>query len=567
MKVLLIGINSKFIHPNIAIHFLATYAKEQNPKVQIDILEFTIKDTTQDIIDKITLTKYDLIGFSAYIWNITLIYHILNGLKQTNSHNSKIVLGGPEVSYNQQEVLSTKLVDFIISGEGEIGFAKLISVLYEGYINKSQLLTVPSISFFDNNIFYKTNEQVIKSLDVLPSVYTNSNLEHWSNKLIYIESSRGCPYSCSFCVAGLENNVRLYSPNKIFEEITYLQQSGGKTFKFLDRTFNVNKKHMLKIFDWIIKNHCNNSVFQFEVSLSSFPLDIIDYLNEHAPTGLFRFEIGIQSFNDLANTSTSRTQDNNLLIEKISKLTAGGRVILHVDLIAGLPHESFISFAKTFDKTFLLWADELQLGFLKLLHGTPIKTNSHTYGYIYDNEPPYEIISNDYISNEELNKIHTVEEVLEKYYNAPRLKNTLKYIFSNYDLSPFDFLLNFGLFYEHKYSWKRTQLDELYTRFNEFILLTKLKDDFVIRSFIKFDYLIQCKIKPKIWWDKLDKGMRNDIIRKLHRKSKKYDLNFLFKNAIILKSHYDFKNNISCECLIIGFYEQNKFIYEVVYNF
>ncbi len=563
MKILLVGVNSKYIHPNVALRFLSGYAKKVHNNIDIDILEFTIKDSVTDIVNTICTNDYDLIGISAYIWNITLLHTIIPILKG-NMPATKIVLGGPEVSYNPKEVLTATEADFVICGEGELGFSQLITVLQTGYATTDRLLNVPSIAFLDNGKLFKANENIITTLDVLPSVYINSNLDEWNNKLIYIESTRGCPYSCSFCVAGLENNVRFYKPERIFEEITFLQTKSAKTFKFLDRTFNVNKKHMLSIFKWIIQNHRKGSVFQFEISLATFPMDVIDYLNQFAPVGLFRFEVGIQSLNDTANLSTCRKQDNELLIKKIKALVNGGRVILHVDLIAGLPSESISSFASTFDKTFLLYAPELQLGFLKLLHGTSIRENASKFGYTFSEQPPYEVFSNNFISEKELTDIHAVEEVLEKYYNAPRLKNTFIYLFSQYKVSPFAFFLEYGKHYEKLYSWQGTQLTDLYLRFNTFLQVGEFSQDNVLQSFIKLDYLLQHKIKPKIWWSKLEKSLRNDLIREYYKFQNTFKINYLFKHAVVFESQYDFNMKVSRKCYVIGLYIENKFTYTII---
>ncbi len=504
MKALLIGINSKFIHPNVAIRLL-----KQNSKHDLSIKEYNIKDDIEKIIDYINQSDIDVIGLSVYIWNVEIIKQILHKIE-----NKIVVLGGPEVSYECNKYFDLK-IDFIIKGEGERAFDSLLDNLTGNYRDIS-------------NLSYKLNGQIfhndILELD-LTKIEFASKINFNVHQIQYLETSRGCPYKCSYCLASLEKKVRYFSLEKVKEEILFLINNGAKVFKFLDRTFNLNVENSLEIINFIITNHKENNSFQLEITGDILDGKIIDLINT-AKTNLFRFEIGIQSTNEQTNLSVDRHQNTKELFTTIKEINKINKIDLHVDLIAGLPYENLNSFAKTFNDTFILKCKELQLGFLKLLPGTKLKKQAAKYGYIYDDKAPYEIIENNFLTKDDLTKIKIVEEVLEKYVNKNYLPRAIDYFVQD----PFADLLSFGLYYQERYDWFNYQLDDLFKR------LADYKNDSILTELLVYDYLKFHKFKPKRWWNnKLTKQEKNNVLRKFSQTNSDYNLNDLYKYATVEK--------------------------------
>ena len=524
MKTILIGINAKYIHTNLALRYLYTYT---NNSFDVEFVEFTIKNEIDYIITQILSFKPDLIGFSCYIWNIEIISAIITQLKTKTK--AKILLGGPEV-YDVKHWFNDLPVDFIITGEGEYPFKQLLYALLE---NKS-LNNIPQLHFCDNNKVHTNENTYFIDLNTLPSPYRlEVDLPELKHRIQYIESSRGCPYHCSYCLASLEKNVRYFA--NIKSEISYLMKNGGKIFKFLDRTFNLRKDFALDMFTFIIDNHLPGCVFQFEITGDILHRDIIEYLNSNAPQNLFRFEIGIQSTNITTNIAVDRIQDNQKLFDNIKLIQDGGVIDLHLDLIAGLPYEDLSSFEKTFNDVISLRPKELQLGFLKLLKGTKLRNDASLYGYKFNATAPYEIIENDFLTKADLDDIKTVEQVLEKYYNSMFMPVTINKILDNIT-SPFSFFLDFGKYYQANFSWYNYNLDDLFTRLFNYLKVIKHPslDDYLF--IMKYDYLNHFKIKPKIWWQRPIKQKRSEMINYIfsHNLSS-YSLEDLYRYSLIEK--------------------------------
>jgi radical SAM superfamily enzyme YgiQ (UPF0313 family) len=516
MKTILIGINAKYIHTNLALRYLYTYT---NNSFDVEFVEFTIKNEIDYIITQILSFKPDLIGFSCYIWNIEIISEIITQLKTKTK--AKILLGGPEV-YDVKHWFNDLPVDFIITGEGEYPFKQLLYALLE---NKS-LNNIPQLHFCDNNKVHTNENTYFIDLNTLPSPYRlEVDLPELKHRIQYIESSRGCPYHCSYCLASLEKNVRYFA--NIKSEISYLMKNGGKIFKFLDRTFNLRKDFALDMFTFIIDNHLPGCVFQFEITGELLDSEIIDFLNQHAPKGLIRFEIGIQSTNDNTNKLVLRKQNFAKLKANIQKIQKGGKIILHLDLIAGLPKENYQSFKKTFNDVFELRPEELQLGFLKLLRGTKLRKDAEQYHYTFQHHAPYEVIANDVITASELNLIRSAEEILEKYYNSHRFDTTLKYILDNY--YPDDnylFFEQFGEFYLKHYMKLGYQIYDLCERLLAFINVP------IVEQLLIYDYLHNAKTRPKIWFQpNVNKAEKHHIFNSLQN----YSLDFLFRYTFVHK--------------------------------
>ncbi len=517
MKTLLVSINAKYIHTNNAVRLL-----KANSDFDIDIFEYTIKDDIDNIIKDIKKYNPDVLGLSVYIWNITIFKKILCKLSLVDS---KIIIGGPEVSYESSDFLDKYPVDFIIKGEGEIAFNNLL----EAINSNSNYSSISNLIYLKNKEIVHTPMLEISNLDSLElPYYFEEDIKHIPNKISYIETSRGCPYKCSYCLSSLEKKVRFFNMKKVKETILYLMKHGSKTIKFLDRTFNANKK-TLELFAFIIKNNNHKTVFQFEITGDVLDTKIIEYLNDNAPKGLFRFEIGIQSTNKETNLLVDRFQNTRKLFENIILIQEKGIIDLHLDLIAGLPKEDLHSFIKTFNEVYNLGAKELQLGFLKMLKGTKIRREASLYNYVYDTEAPYEIISNESLSKLDINEIHLVEHMLDIYHNKEYFgKNLHKYILNN--VSPYNFFKEIGEFYQNQnYSFKGYQIEDVYSRLFKFI-----SDKRTIFT-LKKDYLNRSKIKPKIFWDEDIKREEKGIILNKLATMNKTPVNSLYKHSVIIK--------------------------------
>lgn len=498
MKIICTSINAKFIHTNLAIRYLKAYAQ---PEYEVELTEYTIKDPIMNIVTDLYRKKPDVIGFSCYIWNMEETIKVIRLLKKIDA-NIKIVLGGPEVSYDAREWMDkVEAVDFIITGEGEAAFKQLLQQL-EGENDFEQ---IGGICFRKGSGELKLNPQINKiDLRTIPSPFRFSeDIPFLSKRIAYIETSRGCPFNCQFCLSSVEIGVRYFDREFIKEEIRYLMKNGVKTFKFLDRTFNISRSYAMDIFQFLIDEHLPGTVFQFEITADIMRPEVIEFLNKEAPQGLFRFEIGVQSTNDYTNELVKRKQNFAKLTRTVTMVKNGGKIDQHLDLIAGLPEEDYQSFRKTFNDVFEMRPEELQLGFLKMLRGTGLRRQADEYQYVYMENAPYEILSNRILPFDDVIRIKQVEDVLEKYWNDHRMDHSIEYIVTNLFPSAFDFFQDFGSYWEAQ-GWSRIghQLEDLFKRLDEFLVYSRTADIEVIRDIMKYDYLSRHKYKPrKPWWE------------------------------------------------------------------
>ncbi len=516
MSIILATLNSKYIHTNLAIRYL----KANAPKFDIRLREYTLKDTMDNMLDDLLSHNPKVIGFSVYIWNVEKTLQLINLLKEKDP-TITIFMGGPEVSYDFDVWFSRSPIDYIIYGEGELAFKELMEALH-GIREVADVRGIVYRNLITNELIKNPPAPILDPKEILSPFYFEEDIPHLPNRIQYIETSRGCPYSCQYCLASVDNKVRYFDIEKVKDEIRYLMKNGATTFKFLDRTFNINKKYALDIFDFIIKEHLPGTQFQFEITADIMPTELIDYLNEHAPVGLFRFEIGIQSTYELTNQLVKRRQNFDKLATNILRIKEGGKIILHLDLIAGLPEEPYNRFEQSFNDVFGLHPEELQLGFLKMLRGTGLRKQADEFGYEYDEIAPYEMKRNNKLSEEDVHNIHLAEEILERYWNAHRMDYTMKYLVDGpFKASPFAFMQQFGAYWEERYPWIKYQLNDLFERLYKYLDSISLEHLQIVLSYMKVDYLTQSKIKPKIWWEeRLHKQERRQIVNRLAEKSK-----------------------------------------------
>ena len=488
MKALLVAINSKYIHP--ANGLFQIYA---NSKYPVSLKEFTIKDSKRDIINFINNDDSEVLLLSCYIWNINIIKEILPSI------NGKIIaLGGPEGSF-YPELLNYNNVAYVTKGEGEDSFNELMDFM-SGKIPLNKV----------SNTYYWENGNIKYTYDALPNLETIKHdlslIKDYDNRICYIESSRGCFYNCTYCLASTEKPVRYFPLEEVISNIDFLLKHNAKTIKFLDRSFGIKREYIDGILEYIINNDNGISTFQFEVNGDSIANSTLDLLNKTRKKSI-RLEIGIQSTNPKTIKAICRSQNFDRLRDNVLKLK--DNTVIHTDLIAGLPYETYESFKKSFNDAFMLQVEELQLGFLKELKGTVLSLTKNLYGYKFMGEGPYEVLSNNFITNEELKEIKKVEKIVDKFYNYGYFKNTMDYLFNELKLDPFE---TFKFAYDDmNIDMSKCQFDELTKMFYESLAKLVLnKDDLLFK--IKEDYLTRIKIKPKIWWNPgIDRNERKEM--------------------------------------------------------
>ena len=545
MNAICCTLNAKYIHTNLAIRYLKAFAA---PEFNIQLKEYTIKDPIINIVSDLYQQKPKVIGFSCYIWNIEETIKVVNMLKKIDPA-ILIVLGGPEVTYDTVEWMeNTPNVDIIVMGEGEYSFKQLLSEVNGDRIYKN----VHGIAFRENGQIKITPQMNKLDLKELPSPYRfTEDKFHLGKRVTYIETSRGCPFSCQFCLSSIEVGVRYFDREKIKDDIRYLMANGAKTIKFVDRTFNISRSYAMEMFRFLIDEHLPGTVFQFEITADIMRPEVIEFLNNEAPKGLFRFEIGVQSTNDYTNELVMRKQNFAKLTRTVTMVKEGEKIDQHLDLIAGLPEEDYSSFRKTFNDVFELRPEELQLGFLKMLRGTGLRLRAAEHEYVYMDHSPYEILSNNVLTFDDILRIKQVEDVLEKYWNDHRMNHTIEYLVTKVFPSPFDFFQEFGAFWDEQ-GWSRIghQLEDLFSRLIKFLEYRAVNDIETITSLMKYDYLINHKYKPrKAWWEQTtNKKARIEIYKQITENPSLLGQNYvdlrldekdLYKHTMIEELNFD----------------------------
>lgn len=445
MKILLVGINAKYIHSNLAIHYLRAYAKEYASSITLK--EFTINQYTEDILHKIYIEKPDFIGFSCYIWNMSMVLELSLELKKILP-DLKIWLGGPEVSFDaKSQLLEHPFVEGIMYGEGEETF---LQVLHYYMGQTSSLSDIKGIAYRDKDL--EKEEITINpyreemNLSLVPFAY--EDMQEFENKIIYYETSRGCPYSCSYCLSSVDKKVRLRDISLVKKELSIFLEHKVPQVKFVDRTFNCNHAHALAIWQFI-KEHDNGITnFHFEVSADILNEEEIKLLNSMR-VGLVQLEVGVQSTNEATIKAITRHMDLDKLKGIVLKIQQGNNIHQHLDLIAGLPYEDLITFRNSFNEVYDMKPDQFQLGFLKVLKGSAMYQQSLKWGIVYRSAPPYEVLYTKWLSYEDILKLKSVEEMVEVYYNSGQFEYSVKFLLHFFD-TPFDFYARLGEFYEAK---------------------------------------------------------------------------------------------------------------------
>lgn len=486
-KTLLVGINAKYIHSNLAIHSISKYAKNNN--LDFLIKEYTINQALDHIMADIYDVKPDILGLSCYIWNIEMICQLVRELKKVMP-GVTIVLGGPEVSYEWDQWFE-KLpeVDYIISGEGEASFTELVSQLSLGDVYTS----LPGVVTINGEFKYRQP----LSMDDLPFIY-DEGLDAYRHRIMYYETSRGCPFNCQYCLSSIEKGLRFRSLDLVFEELQFFLDAKVPQVKFVDRTFNAKVDRTISIWRYIIDNDNGVTNFHFEIAADLLTREVVGVLGSARP-GLVQLEIGVQSTNEETLQIIKRFTKFDELSNQVRSIQDLRNTHLHLDLIAGLPKEGYDQFKQSFNDVFHLNPDQLQLGFLKVLRGSGIKDMADDYGLKYRDYAPYEILETHDMSYGEIEALKMLEHALEIYYNSGYYKHTLAYLIDAFD-SPFDLFESLGDYYKSVggHMLKHAKLS-LYNILRDFGRSLKL-DSELLDQVLTFDLLLQEKIKKYPTW-------------------------------------------------------------------
>ncbi len=441
MKFLLTAVNAKYIHSNPAIYSLRAYAGAAYEQ-HIELAEYTINHSLQSILTGIYEKKPDVIGFSCYIWNIRMIEELLEELPKIMPR-VPIWVGGPEVTYRAAEFLEQHpSVQGVMVGEGEATFLEVLRYYLEEPISLSQ---IAGIVYRDEKGRIIQNEpRELTNLDRLPFLY--HNLEPFTNRIIYYETGRGCPYRCSYCLSSIDKTVRLRSFSVVREELQFFLDHQVTQVKFVDRTFNCNRKHAMDIWQYLIEHDNGVTNFHFEIEADILSEEELALLAKARP-GLFQMEIGVQTANPETLHEIRRTARLDRIEHAVAQLKRAGNIHVHLDLIAGLPFEDYESFGHSFDTVYAMEPEQLQLGFLKVLWGSYMQEKAKDYELKYLTTAPYEVLSTKWLSYGDVVRLKRVEEMVELYYNSNQFTTTLP-LLEAFFARPFEMYQALADFYE-----------------------------------------------------------------------------------------------------------------------
>lgn len=482
MKILLTAINSKFIHSNLAVRYLKSFTNYL--PYEGKIREFTINDREERILEEIIKEDPDVVAFSTYIWNVELIERLANLIKKVNS-NIEILYGGPEVSFDSVQFLRNNIGEYVIEGEGEKTYRDF--VLYK--LGELDIDKVRGLHYKNSGDVYSNEKRPLMSMDEIVFPYEED--EDLSNKIVYYEASRGCPFNCKYCLSSTSHGVRFLDIERVLEELNYFIKKKVKLVKFVDRTFNCNHKFSMAIWNFLINANTETS-FHFEISADILKDEEIKLLSK-APEGRFQFEVGVQTTNDDVLRNINRFVNFSDIKEKVLELMSIKNIKQHLDLIAGLPGEDYNSFVKSFNDVYSIHPEEIQLGFLKLLKGSSMREEAKMYGMEYSPYPPYEILKTNLVSYEEMIKLKKVEEMVDKYYNSQKFNYIIKFFEKKFN-TPFEFYYALGKFFEENGYFNRNIGNiEYYKVFLEFNKKILKSDNKYLDNIVKFNYLLYNK--------------------------------------------------------------------------
>lgn len=539
MKILLTAINSKYIHSNLAVRYLKAYTKDL--EAECKIREFTINDRIERILEEIISEKADVVAFSCYIWNMEYVRKLAALIKLVDA-NIEILYGGPEVSYDSKMVLDENPGEYVIVGEGEETFREFVQ--YK--LKRKSLNDILGLT-------YRYGGEVVQNpvrpaLDMNTLIFPYEADEELGEKIVYYEASRGCPFSCKYCLSSTDHGVRFLDVERVKRELMYFIEKKVRLVKFVDRTFNCKHDYSMSIWKFLMEQD-TKTTFHFELSADLLKDDEIELLNK-APKNRFQFEVGVQTTNEEVLKNIQRYVTFNKLKEKVFGIQRGNNIKQHLDLIAGLPGEDVESFKKSFNDVHSLRPEEIQLGFLKLLKGSSMREEAERWGMSYSPYAPYEILKSNKVSYEEMIMLKKVEEMVDRYYNSGKFNTILRFLEPKFK-SAFDFYYELSKFYDQSGYFDRSIGNVEYYKVIHDFGAQKLNEEeqIVLDELIKYDYL--CFNKKRWLPPFLDRCLEKEeekeikeILRgkepynKFHIEKFKINVNRYLKDSFISKKDF-----------------------------
>lgn len=490
MNIVLTAINAKYIHSNLAVYSLRAYAKPY--KDEIAIAEFTINQQTNDILMDLYKKKPDILCFSCYIWNLTYVETIIREIRKLMPE-VPIWVGGPEVSYDAKDVLQRlPEVTGVMFGEGEETFLELMQH-YHG--QGKPLKEIDGIAYRGEQQEICENPwRPVIDLSTVPFVYEDMN--DFRNKIIYYESSRGCPFSCSYCLSSVDKCLRFRDVELVKKELQFFIDEEVPQVKFVDRTFNCNHRHAMEIWKYLMEHDKGITNFHFEVAADLLNEEELQLIEQMRP-GLIQLEIGVQSTNEKTIKEIRRTMKFSEVARIVQRINQKKNVHQHLDLIAGLPYEDLGSFKRSFNDVYSLHPEQLQLGFLKVLKGSHMEEQKDSYGLVYQSRPPYEVLYTNWLSYEDVLELKMMEEMVEVYYNSGQFFYTLRQLEKEFG-TPYEMYFELGKYYEtnnfHMMSHSRVKRYEILL---DFIKELRTKNQDLYRELLVFDLYLRERVKSR----------------------------------------------------------------------
>ena len=510
VKFLLAAINSKYIHMNPAVYSLRTYVLGSGAlnagNAEIAIAEYTINQSMDEILGDLYERKPDVIGFSCYIWNWQMTKELIVEVKKLLPQTD-IFLGGPEVSYEAEKIMEQygraseetgngPVIRGIILGEGEKTFCELVGY-YAQREDHNLLQDIPGL-LLDTGY---TGMRESLSFSEIPFLYeeqrlSGKGLQDFRNKIIYYESSRGCPFRCSYCLSSIDKTLRLRDLDRVFPELQFFLDCKVPQVKFIDRTFNCNRAHAMAIWQYLTEHDNGVTNFHFEIAAELITEEELELFQKMRP-GLIQLEIGVQTTNPRTLQAIHRSADMVHLSQIVERIRAGHNIHVHLDLIAGLPEEDYESFVHSFNDVYAMKPEQLQLGFLKVLKGTEISLRKEEYGLVHQSIPPYEVLYTKWISYEEIRKLKRVEEMVELYYNSNQFIHTLAALVTQVK-TPFELYEKLAEHYEtHGYFINTPARVKRYDVLFEFACGLVPEQKELFRELLTFDFYLRENAKSR----------------------------------------------------------------------
>ena len=506
MKVVLTTLNAKFIHSSLALKYLEASCKTICPNIVSK--EYTINNELLAILSDIYKEQPAIIGLVCYIWNVDMTLRLADLLKKVLP-KVVIILGGPEVTYDPTDVMTQhSSIDYIVQGEGE----EVLQALLIALQSHSPVNGISGLTFRDNEVIISGMPQIIADLDTIPFPYCDDDIPKLQDKIIYYESARGCPFSCSYCLSSATCGVRFFSLERVYKDLQFFISHNVRQVKFVDRTFNARKEHYLPILRFLAQSDCRTN-FHFEIAADVLDDEVLEFLKE-VPVGRFQFEIGIQSTYEATLDKISRHNNWSKIIDYVTKIISYENIHVHLDLIVGLPEENYERFGQSFNDVYELQPQMLQIGFLKMLKGAAIRVSADQYKYVFLDYAPYEILFNDCLDYADVRKLKILEDVFNQVYNTGRFKRTLQFLITLHGGNAFKFYDDLTTYWEERQLHVVAHSSKsLYNYIVDFCRVHHTQEVELVQEFLKFDALMSEKgaVRPEIlsWnkekWSK-DKG-------------------------------------------------------------